>query len=65
MKNMKCRHTNVERKIAIIKDFAEKMGYTAEVDEDDDCRWVELIGTSDSEGYPYCWVWDVRTGREI
>ena len=65
MKRIKSRNTAVEKKIAIIKDFAAKMGYTAEVFENDHCRGVELVETSDSEGNPYSWAWDVKTWREI
>lgn len=62
---IKCRNISVERKIAIVKDFAKKMGYTAEVFEDGYCRGVRLVETSDSEGNPYCWIWNVKTGKEI
>lgn len=65
MKRIKCRHTNVEKKIAIIKDFAAKMGYTANVFENDYYRGVELIGTEDSDGKPFTWRWDVEHGWEV
>jgi hypothetical protein len=30
-----------------------------------DAFCVELNGTSDGDGYPYCWQWSMVTGQEL
>ena len=61
----------MEKRIAIIKDFAEKMDY--EVYElnysnyinNRPCYSIELGGTSDSEGNCYSWAWYTDTFEEF
>ena len=61
----------MNEQISIIKDFAEKMGY--EIHEEDykhcrngrPCHSIELIGTSDGEGYPYGWAWYTDTNEPV
>ena len=62
----------MEKELAIIRDFANKMGYevneyaytTYSYNPKDTGRpayIIELEGTSDSEGNPYCWAWFTDT----
>ena len=57
------------KRIKIIKEFAEKMGYTIfeEVYKKNNrpCYSIELLETSDIEGNPYSWEWYLDTGEEI
>lgn len=65
------RMEEMNRRIAIIKDFANKMGY--EPYEDDythchngrPCHCIELGGTVDSEGNSYSWAWYRDTYEEL
>ena len=61
----------MENRIAIIKDFANKMGYEIYESKynhcynDRPCYSIELIGTSDSEGNPFAWAWYLDTKEEF
>ena len=67
----------MERKIKIIKKFAQDMGYTC-YEEDYTCsnpyhrqsykrkaHSIELSETSDSEGNPFSWAWFLDTYEEM
>lgn len=64
-------HAEMLNKIEIICDFAKKMGYEAIVDQfrhiytGRPVYSIELIGTVDSNGYPYCWAWYTDTWEEV
>jgi len=70
-KNRKNTINTMEKRIAIIKDFASKMGYS--INEGDYHYYgtermahsIELAGTEDSEGNPYSWQWFLDTGEEF
>ena len=70
----------VEKKVNIIREFAKKMGYTTTEEyytvssggwsvepkyHNTDAFYIELNGTSDSEGNPYSWAWSMVDGKEI
>lgn len=64
----------IQQKINIIKEFGNKMGYTVRVDQFDGyvdnektqpIIEVELVETRDSEGNPYSWAWNLKTGQEL
>lgn len=61
----------MNHRIAIIKDFANKMGYkTYEEDythgfNGRPCHCISLEGTSDSEGNEYAWAWYRDTYEEF
>lgn len=65
------RMEEMNRRIAIIKDFAKKMGYeTYEEDYDHcsngrPCHSISLEGTADSEGNEYSWAWYRDTYEEF
>lgn len=60
----------IKDKLNAIREFAKQMGYKIEEREYTHCDnkrplySIELIGTWDSEGYPYSWVWYLDTGEE-
>ena len=66
---------HIQQRVDIIKEFANKMGYTVHIEQYDriDLRdgslvpylYVELVETHDHEDYPYSWQWNLKTGREI
>lgn len=61
----------MNHRIAIIKNFANKMGYRTYEEEyphcvnDRPCYSISLVGTHDSEGNAYCWVWYRDTYEEL
>jgi len=58
------------RRMGYIREFANKMGYTIhegkyETDYPDRTYYfIELVGTCDNEGEPFCWMWDMNTWEE-
>lgn len=71
MKKSEKRKEFMNERIAIIKDFAEKMGYDiieqkySHCRDDRPCYSIELGGTYDSEGNSYIWAWYMDTFEEI
>ena len=65
------RKKEMNRKIAAIREFAMAMGYeVSEVEythplSERPCLSIELIGTSDSNGFPYDWCVFLDTGEVI
>lgn len=59
------------KRIEIIRDFAEKMGYEVNEIEYTHCRnhrkcySIELTGTWDGEGYPFSWSWYLDDYTEV
>ena len=71
IKKSEKRKDFMNERIAIIKDFARKMGY--EIIEQEyshcsngrPCYLIELGGTCDAEGDSYGWAWYMDTFEEV
>ena len=61
----------MERRIALIKNFAKEMGYYdreisyAHCENGRPCYAIELEGTTDSKGDPFVWAWYTDTYEEF
>ena len=62
---------DITDKVAIITDFAERMGYDTneafffDPDSGRPCYEIALAGTRDTNGEEYSWTWYLDTGEEI
>jgi len=64
-------HATMIKKLEIIRDFGNKMGY--EINEIEythylnhrKCYTIELISTCDCDGYPYNWSWYLDDYTEV
>lgn len=66
---------HIQQRVDIIKEFADKMGYTVRIEQYDRINqkdnslvpylYVELVETRDHEEYPYSWQWNLKTGKEL
>ena len=69
-------YPEIYRKVKAIRNFAKEMGYTTDsyyyntesLYNNDISRpafYIELVETSDSDGYSYSWAWYMDTGEEL